>query len=353
MRLDRVAEVVEARLVGDGSAIIRGIGPIEEAKEGELSFVAHRKYRTFLSTTRASAVIVPEDLADAFEGPRLVSSNPYLTFQRAARLFYGPGVPRGTGIHRTAVIGEDVIVGTEVFIGPYAVVEDGCRIEDRVFIGAGVFVGRNCRVGEATVIYPHVAVYPDTMIGQRAIVHSGAVIGSDGFGFAFDGVCHQKIPQVGRVVIEDDVEIGANTTVDRAALGVTRIEQGTKIDNLVQVAHNVTVGAHTVIAAQTGISGSTKIGTYVQVGGQAGFIGHIEVGDRARIGAQSGVSRSVPEGETVSGYPARPHGEMMRVEAVRRRMPELLKTVREQQQRIEALEERLRAIEQREGARGS
>ena len=345
MRLDRVAEAVGARLLRDETVLIRGVGPIEEAEEGELSFVAHRKYRTFLKTTRASAVIIPEDLADAFEGPCLVSSNPYLTFQRAMRLFYGPGVPTGTGIHKTAVIGEDVSVGSEVFIGPYTVVEDGCQIGDRVFIGAGAFVGKGSQIGEATVIYPHVAIYPGMDIGRRVIIHSGAVIGSDGFGFAFDGTQYQKIPQVGRVVIEDNVEIGANTTVDRAALGVTRIEQGAKIDNLVQVAHNVTIGAHTVIAAQTGISGSTKIGKYVQVAGQVGFAGHIEVGDRARIAGQSGVTRSVPEGETMFGYPARPRAEMMRVEAVRGRLPELLKTVREQQQRIQALEERLRAIE--------
>jgi UDP-3-O-[3-hydroxymyristoyl] glucosamine N-acyltransferase len=294
-------------------------------------------------------VIVPEDLADAFEGPRLVSSNPYLIFQRAVQLFYGPGVPTGTGVHRTAVIGEGVETGTEVFIGPYAIVEDGCRIEDRVFIGAGSFVGKNGQIGEATVIYPRVSIYPDTTIGCRVIIHSGATIGSDGFGFAFDGTQYKKIPQIGRVVIEDDVEIGANTAIDRAALGVTRIEQGVKIDNLVQVAHSVTIGAHTVIAGQTGISGSTRIGKYVQVGGQVGFVGHIEIGDRARIGAQSGISRSVPEGETMFGYPARPHAEMMKIEATHGRLPELLKTVREQQKRIQALEERLKALEQRDG----
>jgi UDP-3-O-[3-hydroxymyristoyl] glucosamine N-acyltransferase len=174
------------------------------------------------------------------------------------------------------------------------------------------------------------------------------VIGSDGFGFAFDGVRYQKIPQVGRVILEDDVEIGANTTIDRAVLSVTRIEQGTKIDNLVQIAHNVTVGAHTMIAAQTGISGSTRIGRYVQIGGQVGFVGHIEVGDRVRIGAQSGVNHSVSEGETLFGYPARPHGEMMRIEAAHGRLPDLLKTVRAQEKRIQALEERLKAVEQRE-----
>ena len=340
--LKEIARLVEGRLAGDGTVEIRSVEPIEEAGEGAISFVANRRYRHFLGSTKASAVIVPPELEQDTAGPSIVSPNPYLCLQKVVRLFYGDGVVFPKGVHETAVVGAGVRLGSDIYLGPYAVIEDGCELGDQVVVGAGCFVGKGSRIGDRTILYPHVTVYHDTEIGRAVILHSGAVIGSDGFGFAFDGNTYHKIPQVGKVVLEDEVEIGANTAVDRATLGVTRIKRGAKIDNLVQIGHNVTVGAHTVIAGQTGISGSTKIGNTVQIGGQAGLAGHLVVGDRARIGAQAGVSKSVPEGTVVSGYPARPHREEIRIEAAQARLPELLKIVKEQGNRIEALEEKLR-----------
>ncbi len=340
-RLDEIGRLVDGRLVGDGATEIRSVEPIEEADEGAISFVANRRYRRFLSTTKASAVIVPPELEQDTTGPCIVSPNPYLCLQKVVRLFYGDGVVFPKGVHETAVVGAGVRLGADIYLGPYAVIEDDCELGDRVIVGAGCFVGKGSRIGNRTTLYPNVTVYHGTEIGRAVIVHSGAVIGSDGFGFAFDGNKFHKIPQVGKVVLEDEVEIGANTAIDRAALGVTRIGRGAKIDNLVQIGHNVTVGAHTVIAGQTGVSGSTKIGNTVQIGGQAGLAGHLVVGDRARIGAQAGVSKSVPEGTIVSGYPARPHREEIRIEAAQARLPELLKIVKAQGNRIEALEKKL------------
>ncbi|HID10178.1 MAG TPA: UDP-3-O-(3-hydroxymyristoyl)glucosamine N-acyltransferase [Candidatus Latescibacteria bacterium] len=301
--LRKIAEYVGGKLVGDSSPLISGIAPLEEAGDGELSF-ADRRYRCLIRTTRATALILPPDLRDEFPGPRILSPDPYLAFQRAMVLFYGPYTELPRGVHRTAVIGDGVVLGAQVSIGPYAVVEERCEIGDRVYIGAGCYIGPRCKIGPKSRIYPHVVLYPDVEVGRGVIIHSGTVIGPDGFGFAFDGTQYHKVPQVGKVVIEDEVEIGAQVAVDRATLGCTVIGKGTKIDNLVQVAHNVVIGPHTVIAGQAGISGSTRIGAYVQVGGQAGFRDHIKVGDRARVAAQAGVTKSIPSEAQVSGYPA-------------------------------------------------
>jgi len=344
IRLDEIARSVEGKLVGDGAIAIRSVEPIEEAGEGAISFVANRRYRRFLSSTKASAVIVPPELEQDAVGPCIVSSNPYLCLQKVVRLFHGDGVVFPKGVHETAIVGTDVRLGEDVYLGPYGVIEDGCELGDGVIIGAGSFVGQGSRIGDRTILYPNVTVYHGTEIGRAVIVHSGTTIGSDGFGFAFDGTRYHKIPQIGKVVIEDEVEIGASSAIDRAALGVTRIGRGTKIDNLVQIGHNVTVGTYTVIAGQVGISGSTKIGSAVQIGGQVGLAGHIVIGDRARIGAQAGVTKSVPEGRIVSGYPARPHREEMRIEAAQARLPELLRRMKEQEKRIEALEEKLQEL---------
>jgi len=341
--LEQIAGYVGGELVGDGSLPIYGIAPLEEAGDGELSF-ADRRHRRLIRTTRAAALILPFELRDEFSGPRILSPNPYLSFQRAMVLFYGPYTELPKGIHRTAVIGDRVVLGAQVSIGPYAVVEEGCEIGDRAYIGAGCYIGPRCKIGPESRIYPHVVLYPDVEVGRGVVIHSGAVIGADGFGFAFDGTRYHKVPQVGKVVIEDGVEIGAQVAVDRATLGCTVIGKGTKIDNLVQVAHNVVIGPHTVIAGQAGISGSTRIGAYVQVGGQAGFRDHIEVGDRARVAAQAGVTKSVPSGIQVSGYPARPHWKQLRLEAVLSKLPELLRLVRKHGDRIAALESRLDAL---------
>jgi len=345
LTLDQVAKHVGGELVGDGSVPIFGIAPLDEAGEGDLSF-ADTRHGELVRTTKASALILPAELKDEFPGPKVISPNPYLSFQRAMLLFYGQHTELPRGIHRTAVVGKGVVLGERVSIGPYAVVEEGCEIGDGVYIGAGCYVGPRCRIGPGSRLYPHVVLYPDVELGRDVVVHSGTVIGADGFGFAFDGREYHKIPQVGRVVIEDGVEIGAQVAIDRATLGCTLVGKGTKIDNLVQVAHNVKIGPHTVIAGQVGISGSTKVGAYVQVGGQAGFKDHIEVGEGAKVAARSGVTKSVPPGTQVSGYPARPHRRQLRIEAVLSKLPELMRLVMEQQERIARLEEILGKGEQ-------
>ena len=341
LSLGEIAEYVGEELVGDRSVLISGLSTLEEAGEGDLSF-ADVRHMELVHTSKASALILPAELKDEFPGPKLISSDPYLSFQRAMVLFYGQHTELPRGIHRTAVVGDGVALGKRVSIGPYAVVEEGCEVGDGVYIGAGCYIGPRCKIGPGSILYPHVVLYPDVELGRDVVVHSGAVIGADGFGFAFDGREYHKIPQVGKVVVEDGVEIGAQVAVDRATLGRTIIGRGTKIDNLVQVAHNVRIGPHTVIAGQAGISGSTKIGAYVRVGGQAGFRDHIEVGDGAEVGAQAGVTKSVPPGAKVSGYPARPHRSQLKIEALLSRLPELMELLKEQQGRIARLEEILR-----------
>jgi len=340
--LSEIALRTGAELRGSGSITITGVAPIESASEGEITFLGNRRYRRFLSTTRASAVIVPPDLSGEVKGAALISHNPYLCLSRVIKLFHPRPEGLPTGIHPTALIGEGTHLGEDVAIGPYVVIGNGCSVGDRTVICAGSVIGDRVSVGSDTIIYPNVTVGPRTVIGSRVILHPGAVLGADGFGFTFEGGVHHKIPQVGHVVVEDDVEIGANSAVDRATLGVTRIGRGTKIDNLVQVGHNVTIGENTVISGQAGISGSTRIGSGVWIGGQAGFIGHIEVGDGAMVGAQAGVTKSISPKSVVSGYPARPHAISKRIEAAQAKLPELLKKIREQEKRIESLEREIR-----------
>jgi UDP-3-O-[3-hydroxymyristoyl] glucosamine N-acyltransferase len=242
------------------------------------------------------------------------------------------------GLHPTAVIGEGVRMGRDVSIGPYCVIEPGAAVGDRTALGASCYVGHEAVIGDDCRLYPHVTVREYCRIGCRAIVHNGAVIGSDGFGYAKEGARWKKIPQVGIVVLGDDVEIGANTTIDRARFGETRIGNGVKIDNLVQVAHNVIIGDDTAIAAQVGIAGSTRVGARVQLGGQAGVAGHISVGDDSVAGGQAGVTKDVPPATFVSGYPAMPHNEARKMHASLMRLPELKKKVADMETRLKALE---------------
>lgn len=338
--MDEIVAVAGGRLSGDGSTVITGIAGIQEAGAGDITFLSNPKYRRYLRESRASAVILAETMgAKDVSIPSIISDNPYYTFARVLALF-NPSVrqPALAGVHPTAVIHEDAAIGEGVSIGPHVVIGEATQVGDNVTILSNTVVGRHCKVGDCTSIYPNVTVYDHTVIGARVIIHAGAVMGSDGFGFAPGNGCYAKIPQVGCVLVEDDVEIGANTTIDRGTMGVTRISQGTKIDNLVQIAHNVTVGRNTVIAAQVGVGGSTQIGNNVQIGGQAGLVGHIEIGDGAGIGAQAGVTKSVPASTMVTGYPARPLGVVRKSDAAQHRLPLLLKTIREQERRVAALE---------------
>lgn len=336
--LSELAARIGAVLRGPDSPV-RGIAPLEEAGPGQVAFLSNPRYVRLARETKASALIVREPLAGA-ACAFLLSPNPYDSFARALEVFHPPVRP-AAGISPQACVDPGASIGKDVSIGPFAVVEKGAAVGDRTSLYAGVYVGTGAAVGDDCVLYPRVTLYEGVRVGNRAILHAGCVIGSDGFGFAPSSKGFRKIPQVGIVEVGDDVEIGANTTVDRAAMGVTRIGRGTKLDNLVQVGHNVAIGSDTVIAAQTGIAGSSRIGSRVMVGGQAGFAGHIEVGDGVMVGAQSGIAGSVDASETPawSGTPAMPHRTWLRMSALLPKLPELFRRVRKLEERESVKEE--------------
>ena len=338
-----IAALIDGELIGDGTLVIERVLPLDEADADAITFLTDEKKCDRLATTRAAAVIVPQTVTDAPVAIIRVPS-PEQALATLLSSFYAPHFPTNDGIHPTAVVHADVILGDEVSIGSYAVVDKQTRIDDCVRIGAGTVVGAKCHLGRNTWLYPRVTVYDDVTIGASAIIHSGAVIGSDGFGYVQDGRTIVKIPQVGGVIVGDDVEIGAGTTIDRATLGFTRIGRGTKIDNLVQIGHNVTIGEHVRICAQVGIAGSTTIEDGVVIAGQAGLQHHITVGSNVTIGGQAGVTKSVPADTVVSGYPARPHLEARRIEAYIGRLPKLVQQLQEQQRRIDNLEKELQQL---------
>ena len=340
MKLIEIAQHVDGHLIGDGNIEITAIAPIETARAGELSFIANPKYSKYLQTTLASAVLVPEGKYRA-TAALIICRNPYLAFTQLMQLFFPPKYAVEQGIHPGAVIGNDVEMGDDCAIAPFVVIEKGCRLGHRVIIYPGVYLGEEAETGDDVVIYSNVTIREKVKIGNRVIIHPNAVIGSDGFGFApYEGQ-YVKIPQAGTVIIEDDVEIGANCTIDRATLGETRIRKGAKLDNLIQIAHNVEIGESTVIAAQTGISGSTKIGRNVTIAGQVGFAGHITIGDRVICGAQAGVTKSIPPDTVVSGYQARPHRQQLRIEAAVQNLPQLVKKIAAIEKQIAKLQDQL------------
>jgi UDP-3-O-[3-hydroxymyristoyl] glucosamine N-acyltransferase len=330
-RLSDLAERIGATLRGP-DADVTGIAPVEEAGPGDVTFLSNPKYTAAARATKAAAMIVKEPVPGA-GCTFLVSANPYLSFALAVELFHPPAGP-AAGISPLASVHPGATVGKDASIGPFAVVEEGGRLGERVVLHAGAYVGKGASIGDDSVLYPRATLYAGVQVGRRAILHAGCVIGSDGFGFAPSPQGYRKIPQVGIVVIEDDVEIGANTTIDRAALGVTRIGRGTKLDNLVQVGHNVVVGKDTVIAAQTGISGSCRVGDRVMIGGQAGLAGHLEVGDGVMLGAKTGVAGSLKAAESVawSGVPAMPHKTWLRMAALLPSLPDLFRRVKRLEQ---------------------
>src|SRR5213594_4139320 len=294
--LQQLATTSGGELVGDPSLQIMGAASLGDATPGEISFFANRKYVALLRETRASAVFVPADFAEAITPAQIRVANPTKAFEQVVFKFAPKAIAFTPGIHPTAVVDPSAQIGKCVSIQPHAVIESGARIGDDTIIGAGSYIGHETVIGPGCLIYPRVTIRERSRIGSRVIIHSGAVIGADGFGFEMVDGQQQKIQQLGIVQIDDDVEIGANTTVDRARFGRTWIQQGVKIDNLVQIAHNVVIGKNTVIAAQTGIAGSVQIGQRVLIGGQAGIIGHIEIGDNTAIGAQSGISKNISGG---------------------------------------------------------
>jgi UDP-3-O-[3-hydroxymyristoyl] glucosamine N-acyltransferase len=335
--LDDVAKAVGGTVVGDGAVEITGVAGIREAQEGELTFLANPRYEAYLAKTRASAIIVAENHLDLGK-PLIQIANPYLAFLNAVRFFAGDGERPAEGIHPMAVVAADACVAPDASVGPLVTIGSGAWIGPRCVLHPGCVVGARSRVGADSLLYPNVVIREECVVGERVIIHSGTVIGSDGFGFVRDGDIYRKLPQVGNVVVEDDVELGANVTIDRATTGTTRIGAGSKIDNLVQIAHNVQIGRNCILVSQVGISGSTSVGDHAVLAGQVGVVGHIEIGAGAMVGAQSGVSKSVKAGERVFGYPARPVVQSKRIEAGLRQLPELIQTVRELRRRVEGLE---------------
>jgi len=332
--------LVGGQIVGDPEIKISGVSGIREAKKGDITFLANRRYMSLINETEASAIIMPLDIGSASK-PIIKVQDPSFVFAQIVAIMHPVKLKHPEGIHKTAVIAKSAKLGKGVAIGAYAVIEDGAEIGEGTIIYAGCYVGGKVKIGEGCIFYANVSIRERVLIGNRVFIQSGAVIGSEGFGYANVAGKHRLIPQVGTVVIEDDVEIGANVTIDRARFDKTLIGKGTKIDNLVQIAHNVVIGANSIIVAQAGISGSTRVGNNVTIAGQAGLVGHIEIGDGAILAAQAGITKSVPPNTFVSGYPARPHNEAMRIYAAMTGLPELVKTVRELKNKIKELEERV------------
>jgi UDP-3-O-[3-hydroxymyristoyl] glucosamine N-acyltransferase len=329
LSLEAIADLVGGRLVGDGSVVVTGIAPVDEAGPGHLAFLAARRYVRHAATTDGAGFLVSEELESELPSgaSAVVVSDAYPSLRTLLQHFF-PEPEWTPGVHPTAVLGRGVELGEGVEIGPYAVLQDNVRVGDGCRIGAHCVLGPGTVVGAHTRLHPHVVAYAQTLIGRDVIVHSGARLGVDGFGYTYLDGRHAKMPQVGRCLIEDGVEIGANTTIDRGSLGDTRIGAGVKIDNLVHVAHNVRIGALSLLAALVGIAGSTRIGKGVWLGGQAGVGNQLEIGDGARVAVQSGVMGDVPPGETVSGYPARPHREDLKKHANMRRIPKIITRLR-------------------------
>ena len=342
MSLKKIAELVDGRVIGDENITITGVAGIKEAWEGDITFVANSRYASLMNTTRASAIIVGSEVENNHR-PLIKTKEPYLAFTKVMNLLAngnGEVVPP-SGIHPTVILGKNVELGSNISLQPYVVIEDDVQIGDKVIIYPHAYVGRKSRIGDEALIYPHVTIREKIAIGKRVIIHSGTVVGSDGFGFAPAKGVHHKVLQIGTVIVEDDVEIGANVTIDRGTIGKTIIGKGTKIDNLVQIAHNVVIGENSIIVAQVGISGSTVLGKGVTMAGQSGVAGHLTIGDNTAVAARAGVTKSLPPNSLVSGFPARPHEKEKRIKASLQRVPELCKTLGQLLKRVARLEEKL------------
>lgn len=336
-----IAALVGGVVVGDSTRRITGVNGIKQAKTGDLSFVGAPRYLAWLDNTEASAVLVTSSVSS---GPTTLIqvNNPYMAFVQVLREFADETAHRHpTGIHETAVIGNNVRLGKDVAIDAFVRIADDCVIGDGVTLYAGVYVGYGCSIGNQTVVYPNVTIRDGVEVGSRCVLHAGLVLGSDGFGFAPVNGAWFKVPQVGTVRIGDDVEIGTNSAVDRATFGTTVVGTGTKIDNLVQIGHNVEIGEHCVISGMSGIAGSTVIGNRVMIAAQVGVADHLEIGDGAVVAGRSGVATHVKPGQTVSGFPAVEHKTEMRILAGIRRVPDLLHRVRELEQRVHQMEKDL------------
>ena len=339
LSLEHLARQVGGTVIGDDSTMITGVNSLAAASTGEISFFADSRYKKDLNQTAASALIVSEE-NDLFKGPQLVVPDAALAFAVVTGLF-GPSLPRFPGISEQAVVHESSRIGKDVSIYPTAYVGQDTEIGDETVLFPGVFIGDRVRIGKGTIVFPQVTVLQDCIIGNQVILYSGVVVGSDGFGYTKDGSKSVKIPQIGIVQIDDDVEVGANSCIDRAALGRTWIQRGVKIDNLVQIAHNVVIGEDSIIIAQVGISGSVTVGQEVILAGQVGLADHVEVGDRAIVGSQSGIAKSVNPGDVVFGTPAMPHRLWLRTSGLIKKLPQFNDRLRALEKKIEELENKL------------
>lgn len=337
-KLKEIAKFVNGELVGDGEITVNGVSGINEAKEGELSFILSSEYAHLINLTRASCVVVPKDIKPISNKPLIKVENPPIAFSQVIEFLLPDRIPHPKGIDKTAIVSKDATLGRSVALGPYVVIESGAVIGDNTIIYSFVYIGKNTRIGKNCLLYPNVTIREEITVGNRVTIHPGTVVGSDGFGYNTqrDGT-HVKIPQLGTVVIEDDCELGACVTVDRARFTKTVIGKGTKIDNLCQIAHNVTIGPYGLIAAQSGISGSVEIGRNAVFGGQVGVVDHVKVGDFVRVSAQSGITKSFPSNSVLYGMPARPQSKAREIVASVGLLPKLYERVRALENKIKEL----------------
>ena len=339
----QIAPIISGVIEGDPAVLVSNFGKIESAQPGDLAFLANPKYESFAYTTKASILLVASDFTpkQPISSTLIRVDDPYAALAQLMQLVEQQSAPRLQGISEKADIAADVELGEEVYIAPFAVVEAGAKIARGCQIHPFAYIGRGVMLGEETIIYPHVTLYHGVQIGARCIIHAGAVLGADGFGFAPEAEGYRKIPQLGGVVVEDDVEIGANTCIDRAVMDSTIIRRGVKLDNLIQIAHNCQVGEHTVMASQVGLAGSSSIGSWCRFGGQVGIGGHITIGDKVEMGGQTGVISNVPSGSALMGSPGMPLREAMRNFVIQPKLPDMYRRLQALEKELVALKEQL------------
>lgn len=353
MKLKHICKKLDGELSGDGDIEITGVSGIKDALPNQITFVANPKYLAAIATTRAAAIIIGRGVSGNGK-PTIRVENPYWAFVQVLEMFsLDKQHQTMPGVDETAILGKNVKLGEHVAIQPFTVIGDNVEIGDKTVIHPFVYIGEGSKIGSDGLIYPHVSIRERVTIGDRVIIHCGAVIGSDGFGFTpagslfgEDAPLHHKIPQIGTVVIEDDVEIGANTTIDRATCSETLIKRGSKLDNLVQIAHNVVIGEDCRLAAQAGIAGSSTLGDRVDIAGHAGAAGHLTLGEDSIVYAKSAVTKDMPPRSRLSGFPARPHRQELRIHAATRKLPELLPELSKLQKRVEQLEAKIEELEE-------
>jgi UDP-3-O-[3-hydroxymyristoyl] glucosamine N-acyltransferase len=332
-----IAKIIGGEVVGDPATILKGFAPADRAQTGDLTFAENENYFARAEQSAASAVIVEGALASN-KKVLIRVPNARIAFAKVLPVFF-PEPIFAPGVHPTAVVSPSAQIDPTAHVGPYCVLGEKVRISARSVLQGCNHVGANCQLGEEVNLFPNVTIYPDTEIGHRVRIHSGSVIGADGFGYVLDNGIHRKIPQIGNVILRDDVEIGANVTIDRGALGPTIIGKGTKIDNLVQIGHNVTFGEHCLVVSQAGIAGSTKLGSYVVLGGQVGLAGHLKIGNRVQVAAQSGVMHDIPDGQKWIWTPAQPDRQAKRQMIAMQQLPNLLRRVSELEKRLASAEQ--------------